>query len=977
MKPETSVDDLVRTWRKASRDGAAPAPEELCHDCPELLDALKQAIDALPDGDKEGDPTSGVDGLGAGPRGGLEPVPGYVLTRLLGRGGFGEVWEARAPGGLHVAFKFVPLEGQAGELELRALDIVRGLRHPNLLTLFGTWQVEGWLVIGMELADGTLHDALQEQQRQGRAGLPRRSLFRHVQDAARVIDFLNKPRHFLGGPRPVGIQHGDVKPQNILLVGGGVKVGDFGLVQLLEKAFARHAGGLSVSYAAPELLDGRVSHRSDQYALAVTWCQLRGGRLPFTGTRDEVMAGHRGGTPDLGMVPAEERPALERALAKDPRRRWPSCRAFLKALADAQGGAPARLRGVPASPLKAAPAPPPTEPEAPRSEGTGQVLAAPDGATYRLLGVEGQGSFGTVYRAEGPGGVAVEVRRLPLPPGDAGAVRSQAAALAGLRHPYLLRIDAAWVEGDRLIVVAERTEGTLAARGALPPAELARCLREVALALEYLHGAGRTHGGVTPDAVSLTGGEARLGPPPPQLPTSLSVTRAGAAPAAAYLAPEQTAGAPPAPSADVYALGAVLYRGLTGRPPFQAPTLPQVIAQVRRDEPVPPQVLQPAVPAELAAICLKCLAKEPARRYASAADLVADLGRFLAGAPASATTRPTFWSMRSTMPAWAGPVPGAAAVGESSLALLPASGLQPTAAGETARLEGHTDAVWTVAVSPCGRLAASGGLDGNVCLWQAPAWRELCCWDGAAAVTGVAFSPDGGLVLSGGLDGVLRLRRVPDGQETLCVPAQGGPVFAVAFAPDGRHFLSAGEDGTLRLWDAAANEVRRCEGHAGRVLAAAFTPDGQRALSAGQDGSARAWDLDGGREACRFAGHDGPVRCLAASPDGRTVATGGDDGTVRLWDLETGRELRRLGGHGDWVRCLAWLPDGRRVLSGGDDEVLRLWDADGGALLRTFENRFGSVLAVALTPDGRFALSGGDDQGVRVWDLSSPVRLRS
>src|SRR5262249_3804768 len=158
-----------------------------------------------------------------------------------------------------------------------------------LLTLFGAWRRDGWLVVGMELADRTLLDVLHEERRGGRAGVPLRPLFRYALEAARALGFLNKPRHFLGGAQPVGIQPRAGKPQNILLLGEGVKVGDFGLIALLEKAVGRHAGGLTVPYAAPEAHDGQVSHWSDQYALAVTWCELRGGRRPFEGDREQVI----------------------------------------------------------------------------------------------------------------------------------------------------------------------------------------------------------------------------------------------------------------------------------------------------------------------------------------------------------------------------------------------------------------------------------------------------------------------------------------------------------------------------------------------------------------------------------------------------------------------------------------------------------------------------------------------------------------
>ena len=95
---------------------------------------------------------------------------------------------------------------------------------------------------------------------------------------------------------------------------------------------ASHTGSLTPAYAAPEFFRGQTSNHSDQYCLAATYCHLRGGKPPFTGEAAHVMAGHLTESPDLSMIPAEERPALARALAKEPAQRWPSCQAFVEAL---------------------------------------------------------------------------------------------------------------------------------------------------------------------------------------------------------------------------------------------------------------------------------------------------------------------------------------------------------------------------------------------------------------------------------------------------------------------------------------------------------------------------------------------------------------------------------------------------------------------------------------------------------------------
>ena len=268
---------------------------------------------------------------------GDQPVPGYRLVRRRGRGGFGEVWEAEAPGGFLVALKFVHLSTRCRSAELWALEVVRGIRHPNLVVSFGAWQVEDVLIVGMELADRSLGDRLLEATAQGLRGIPREELLGYLTDVASAIDYLNSDRHVLEGRNGVGLQHRDLKPQNILLFGDGAKVADFGQSRILDRGTSGGAGPCSLPYTAPECFGGKASRHSDQYSLAVTYCQLRGGHLPYDGDGDRVKAGHLAGTPDLGGLPEAERPVVARALAKRPEERWPDCQAFMTALR-AQGG---------------------------------------------------------------------------------------------------------------------------------------------------------------------------------------------------------------------------------------------------------------------------------------------------------------------------------------------------------------------------------------------------------------------------------------------------------------------------------------------------------------------------------------------------------------------------------------------------------------------------------------------------------------
>jgi formylglycine-generating enzyme required for sulfatase activity len=254
---------------------------------------------------------------------GLKPLPDYELVRPLGEGGFGQVWLARGPGGFEVALKFIRLGGAASRSEMQALEMMKGIRHPHLLTVFGVWEQEGWLIIAMERADRSLLDRLKEAVAQGHPGIPRAELLEYLREAAKGLDHLKKMQ----------IIHRDVKPHNLFLCGGGVKVADYGLAKMLQSTLSTVSTKMTPAYCAPELLEGRPSPWSDQYALAVTYCHLRGGRLPFPGSMLEMLAAHATKPPDLSMIPPEEQVVLSRALAKKPEQRWSSCKEFVEVLA--------------------------------------------------------------------------------------------------------------------------------------------------------------------------------------------------------------------------------------------------------------------------------------------------------------------------------------------------------------------------------------------------------------------------------------------------------------------------------------------------------------------------------------------------------------------------------------------------------------------------------------------------------------------
>ena len=271
-------------------------------------------------------------------RAGKNVLEGYRLTRFLGEGSFGHVWETEGPDGVPLALKFIRCGSDlAAPQEVRNILNVRGREHPHLIRVDRVWADRGYVVVVMELADGSLHDLLAICRREyGTPILPDYACY-YLGQAADALDFLNAQHHRVGG-NLVGIQHCDVKPSNLLVTGETVKVCDFGLSSTLSSAQSPHRPVGTPAYAAPEIFRGELSRWTDQFALAVTYCELRGGRRPFTTIPPRFGVDYIHPAPDLTMLPQDEHPIVARALAPNPWERWKSCGEFMAQLTRVAGG---------------------------------------------------------------------------------------------------------------------------------------------------------------------------------------------------------------------------------------------------------------------------------------------------------------------------------------------------------------------------------------------------------------------------------------------------------------------------------------------------------------------------------------------------------------------------------------------------------------------------------------------------------------
>jgi WD40 repeat protein len=498
-----------------------------------------------------------------------------------------------------------------------------------------------------------------------------------------------------------------------------------------------------------------------------------------------------------------------------------------------------------------------------------------------------------------------------------------------------------------------------------------------------------------------------------------------------YMAPEQGVGSSKAvgPAADVHALGAILYEVLTGRPPFVAETVLDTLEQVRSHEPLSPSRLRPKLPRDLETICLRCLQKEPGKRYASAGDLAEDLRRFLDGKPIRA--RPVRAWERVVK--WARRRPTAAAlVAVSSLAslllvaglvvgiVLIANALREKGAALAREKEALDKSVQTSsrnAVAAAEReFSAKNWGQGEEFLREVP--EKLRHWEwhylmrlrhidpislragkplSMAEGFDLAFHPDSRLLAMPSSDNRIQVWDASSGRKVLDLRGdEGGEsrVRSVAFSPDGRFLASGGDDKSVKVWDTTTGEAMVTCRHGGPVKGVAFSRDGLRLASVSggtnEPGEVKVWNAATGELIHTFPGQavPNPVVHVAFSPNGRWLAAGSVDNTdhtVKVWNVTTGEEVYILSGHEDWIINVIFTPDGRRLVSLGRDRQVNVWDlpsgepgasAPGGRRLAprwTWKPGTNSVCGVAVSSNGAHVAFGGPtaDGNVRVYDLTT------
>ncbi len=691
-----------------------------------------------------------------------------------------------------------------------------------------------------------------------------------------------------------------------------------------------------------------------------------------------------------------------------------------------------------------------------------QVLAYPSIPGYELLEEIGRGGMGIVYKAR-----QLKLNRLVAMKvllEKLTRFRIEAGAIARLQHPNIVQIfEVGETDGQPFIALELVEGGSLADKLGKPwSGEDAVALVEpLARAMDYAHERGIVHRDLKPANILLSKSEIRNLKPENEdnkgmLNLSPKITDFGLAKlldenpdsppwqtqvgivlgTPPYMAPEQAAGRNQdiGPATDIHALGMVLYEMITGRCPFRGDSVLETLAQVKSQVPLPPSKLNREIDSKLDAICLRCLQKNPKRRYACAAALADELANYRVSlrkrAHASHTTvrnharRPTVVALQvvlavistvgSGLTVWQVLRAEKEIRSESLTARennfsggdivkerLAVPGLEFTADNS----KQGTNEPSSMRSFERGMSLCEKGEIGQGMLWLAQSLREtpaqdeqlqhliranlahwrasldalLFAFPHSGPVEQVGFSSDGKVgftlchVRSSASDqhSEVRLWDLATGQSIGKPIEVKGLVAQVALTPNARALVMSGPDNQAQLWDAATGQIIGAPlRHQGQVTSISFSNNSEIVMNGSADHMACLWNINNGQPMGVPLHHEAVVTTVSFSPDGKLAATGSEDGIVHLWDILTNRSKDFMMKHEGPIRALSFSPNGHILLTGGDDRTARLWDTATGRPIGKPLRHSDRVLTVAFSADGIRLATGSADRTARIWETA-------
>jgi WD40 repeat protein len=625
---------------------------------------------------------------------------------------------------------------------------------------------------------------------------------------------------------------------------------------------------------------------------------------------------------------------------------------------------------------------------------------------YDLLGLIARGGMGVVFRARHRSLNRLVALKLVRGGADATAhdarrFRNEAEAVAHLDHPNIVPIYEVGEEhGCSFFSMKLVDGGNLSDRLREfhdDPRAGARLMADVAQAVHHAHERGILHRDLKPSNILIDDRGAPLVADfglARRVDEESELTLTGAVLGTpSYMAPEQATGQGlVTKAADIHGLGAVLYAILTGLPPFKGVTPLETLRQVKEKTPEIPRAIRQSIDRDLETICLKCLEKEPERRYPSALAVAEDLerwrtGRSIMARPVSRPQHAWRWCRRNRRIT-------ALAAAIAVLILTVTLGLfaRTRAGRDAARLESilldqqyatavkHAEQLWAdnrpvEALAMLEQLRpAPGNADRRGFAWH---YLHRLCHIGLPAlqahegeVYSAAFSPDGKTLATAGHDKTVCLWEPKTGKLRIRLVGHRDEINSVSFSPDGRSLVTASDDETVRIWDAGSGRYKATlTGHNDRVVAASFTPDGRRVVSCARKGRIVVWDPVTSILIGSFSISNGTLQSMAISPDGQTLAVTGEQ--VAIWSLKDACELTRLDADNGQINCAVFSCDGEMMATAGKNGKVKLWETDHWRHKTTFVGHQGVIESVTFAPDGRTVAAVCGEGFVYLWDTAA------